>query len=109
MTAGTSLDAELVAFIQGGVSIHAASRSASHEPDLARALGCRVSADRRRVSVFLLASHCGALLADDRANGAVAVVFSLPGSHRTVQLKGKDAAVESPQDGDAVAGSAITR
>jgi hypothetical protein len=100
MTAGIALDPELAAFIQGGVSIHAASRSASRVPNLSRALGSRLSADRRRVTVFLLASHSRAMLDDFRGNGRIAVVFSLPSSHRTVQLKGDDAALETLQEGD---------
>lgn len=86
------LDPEHAAFIQGRVSIIAASRNHDNEPNLSRAIGCRVSADRRRVTLFLFAAQSGALLADVRANGAIAVVFSQPSTHRTVQLKGTDAA-----------------
>ena len=93
MTAETILDAELAAFLESGVSIHAASRDAGCVAHLSRAIGCRVDADRRRVTLFLLASQSGAILADFRANGAIAAVFSLPTSHRTVQLKGRDAAL----------------
>lgn len=97
-----ALDAEDVTFLEGGVSMHASSRDAQNVANLSRALGCRVSPDRARVTVFLLASHSGSMLADYRANGAIAVVFSLPCTHRTVQLKGEDAAVEPLQDGDHV-------
>jgi hypothetical protein len=95
-----ALDDELVAFMDGGVSIHAASRDAAHVADLSRALACRVSRDRTRVTVFLLASHSGSMLADYRANGAIAVVITLPSTHRTVQLKGEDAAVAPLEEGD---------
>jgi Pyridoxamine 5'-phosphate oxidase len=87
------LDPEHAAFVQGGVSIIAASRNANNEPSLSRAIGCRVAQDRRQVTFFLSAAQSGALLADLRANGAVAVVFSQPSTHRTLQLKGTDAAV----------------
>jgi hypothetical protein len=96
----TVLDPELAAFLQSGVSMHAASCDASRVANLSRPLGCRVSPDRTRVTVFLLASHSGGMLADMRANGRIAVVFSLPRTHRTIQLKGSDAAVEPLQDGD---------
>lgn len=99
-TPHVTLDEELVAFMQGGVSLHAASRDAGCVPNLSRAVGCRVSPDRTRVTVFLLASHSAAMLADFRANGAIALVVSLPSSHRTVQLKGLDAAIEPLQDTD---------
>ena len=96
------LDEELAAFIQRGeISIHAASRNAALESNLSRALGCRVAPGRRRVTIFLLASQSGAILADFRANGAIAAVFSQPSTHRTVQLKGTDAAVEAVEEGDA--------
>lgn len=95
-----ALDPELVAFTQGGVSMHAASRDASNVAQLSRALGIRISADRTRVTVFLLASHSGQMLADYRANGEIALVITLPSTHRTVQLKGTDAAVVALEDGD---------
>lgn len=95
-----ALDAETVAFMQGGVSMHAASCDAKLVANLSRALACRVSSERTRVTVFLLASHSGGMVADFRANGRIAVVFSLPSTHRTIQLKGADAAVEPLQDGD---------
>jgi hypothetical protein len=88
------------AFIEGGVSIIAAARDAQHEMTVSRAMGCRVSADRRRVTIFLSTVQSGALLADVRANGVIAVVFSQPTSHRAIQLKGFDAAVVplTPED-----------
>jgi hypothetical protein len=97
-----SLDAELASFVQGAVSLHAASRDARNVPSLARALGCRVSPDGQRVTIFLQASHCATMLADFRDNGAIALVASLPTTHRTVQVKGHDATLEPLQDDDAV-------
>jgi hypothetical protein len=94
------LDAETVQFMAGGVSMHVASRDANNVANLSRPVGGRVSADRTRVTVFLLASHSGAILADFRANGRIALVITLPSTHRTIQLKGEDAAVEPLQDGD---------
>jgi hypothetical protein len=94
------IDEELAAFLQSGVSVHAASRDAQNVPDMVRGLACRLSADRRRVTVFLLASQCGEMLRDFAANGAIAFVASLPSTHRTVQLKGTDAVAGPPQPGD---------
>lgn len=95
-----ALDADVVAFLEEGISIHAASRDANGVANLSRGLGCRLSPERSRLTVFLLASHSGAMLADYRANGQVAVVISLPSTHRTLQLKGIDAAVEPLLDAD---------
>lgn len=77
-----------------------ASRNASNVPSLARALGFRLSADRRRLTVFLNARQCDALLADIRASGAIAVVLNEPSTHRTIQLKGADAVVLGLEPGD---------
>lgn len=85
------IDEELAAFLQSGMSLHVASRGAGLEPRVARAVGCRVSPDRRLVTVFVLASQAGPLLGDFAANGDIAFVASYPSTHRTVQLKGRDA------------------
>ena len=94
------LDPELVAFTQQGVSMHVASCSADGVASLCRPVGIRISGDRDRVTVLLLASQAGELLADFGTNGRVALVVTLPTTHRTVQLKGDDAALEPLQDGD---------
>src|SRR6476469_7906872 len=96
------LAVDTVRFMRGGVSMHAASRDGDKVANLSRPVGSRVSADRTRVTVFLLASHSGAMLADFRANGRIALVISQPSTHRTIQLKGEDAAVEPLQEKDYV-------
>lgn len=97
-----TLDEETAAFMVAGTSMHAASRDAEGVPNLSRPVACRVSPDRTRVTVFLLASHSGAMLADFRANGRIAVVITMPSTHRTIQLKGEDAAVEALRDDDPI-------
>ena len=87
------LDSEHAEFITGGVSINVAGRDAGHETTVTRAVACRVADDRRRVTVFVSVSQSGALLADVRANGIIAVVFNEPQTHRAIQLKGTEAAV----------------
>lgn len=94
------LDEALAAFVQTGVSINAGSRGPGNVPAVARANGCRVAADRRRVTVLLPASKSAALLEAVRATGAIAVVFSEPPTHRTIQLKGTDATVVPATDED---------
>lgn len=94
------LDADNAAFVQSGASIIAASRDTGNAPTLVRAVGCRVSADRRRISVFVAPFQCPTLLQDVRTTRAIAVVFSQPSTHRTLQLKGTDAAIERLQPGD---------
>jgi len=99
MTAAAPLDSAQADFITGGVSIIAAARDDGHETTVSRAVGCRVSDDLRRVTILLAASQSGALLADVRANGSIAVVFSEPRTHRAIQLKGTDAAL-APLEAD---------
>jgi hypothetical protein len=93
-TAGEPLlDAEHAAFIQGGVSVVVGARDTGNVPRLARAIGCRVADDRRRVTVYLSAFQAATLLAAIRAQGAIAVAFNQPSTHRAYQLKGTDAEV----------------
>jgi hypothetical protein len=100
MSAPSGLDEGTAAFVQGAVAINAASRGAGNAPVLARASGCRVAPDRGRVALFLARSKSEALIDAVRATRAVAAVFSLPSSHRTVQLKGADAEIVPPAPGD---------
>ncbi len=94
------VDEELAGFLQSGVSVHAASRGATLVPCLVRGIGCRVSPDRRRVTILLLRPQCGPMLADFADNGHIAFVASRPSTHRTVQLKGTDAEAHAPAPGD---------
>jgi len=94
------LDAKLHTFIQGGVSILAASRSAGNAPCVSRATGCRVLPDGR-LQIYLPTARSERLLEAIAASGAVAVVFSQPSSHKTIQVKASDAVVLDAARGDA--------
>jgi len=94
------LDEAHAAFIQSGVSVVAASRDSANVPTLARAIACRVSPDRMRVTVFVSRAQTQALLADVRSTRVLAVVFSQPSTHRTIQLKTSDAAETTLAPGD---------
>jgi len=100
MTPPPLIDEELAAFLSGPVSIHVASRAADKVPVLVRCSGCAVSADRRRVALFLARSKSEAVIEALRATRVVAAVFTLPRSHRSVQLKGTDAELSAPAAGD---------
>lgn len=88
------------AFIQGRISITAASRDARRLPSVARAAGCRVDRAANAVTLLLPTRQCGQLLADIAATGAIAVVFSEPSTHRTLQFKGSDARASAVEAGD---------
>ncbi len=100
MSGAPLVDEELAAFLQSGLSLHVASRGEGLLPRLVRALGCRVSEDRRRVTVYLLRSQGGEMLEDFARSGAIAFVASMPSTHRTVQLKGDDARLAPPEAAD---------
>ncbi|WP_259456045.1 pyridoxamine 5'-phosphate oxidase family protein [Alicycliphilus denitrificans] len=81
------LSPEHIALVARGVSAIVASRDAQLRPSVMRAVGSRIRADGRRITVFLRRSQSQQLLADIAATGHIAVVFSDPPSHRTVQVK----------------------
>jgi hypothetical protein len=87
-------DAELAAFMQGGISLNIGACGADLRPSVARAVGCRIAQDRRTVRILVSQVQAAPVLEHVRATGALAAVFSEPATHRTVQLKGVDASVE---------------
>jgi hypothetical protein len=94
VSAATPLTEEIASFIQGSVSIILATCDASLMGSVVFAIGCRVSPDRRRVTLLVREPQAAASLADVRATGRVAVNFSLPSTNRSLQLKGNDAVIE---------------
>ncbi len=94
------LDGAHAEFISGAVSINAASCRTGGFPALARGVGCRVADDRRSVNVLFGATAAGDVLDGVRRSGSIAIVFSDPGTHRTLQLKGDDALVLRSECGD---------
>ena len=95
-----SLDAQHQAFIQSAVSISAASRAADGTAVLARSHGCALSGASRVRLVFTTAK-AHALLEAIRATGVIAVGYNEPSTHRSIQLKGDDAAVVDATPADA--------
>jgi hypothetical protein len=95
------LDEAAAAFLhRPGISITAASRDANNVSRIGRVLGCRVSSDRRKVTLFVASLQHQAFFDALKASRTVAVVFSLPSTHRTMQLKGSDAAAGALAPGD---------
>lgn len=78
-------------FIQSGLSITVAGRGERLVPSIAKAVGCRVDAAGREVTVLLFAEPAATVCRDIASNGHIAVCFSQPSTNRTVQLKGRDA------------------
>lgn len=86
-------------FISSGVSMSMAARDVRNVPSLARAYGCRLQADGR-LAVFVAPSQAAALLRDVASTQVVAVVFSRPSSHETIQIKGADARMRPLEEGE---------
>lgn len=87
------IDTELAAFMEGGISLNIGAAGADLRPCVARALGCRVSADRRTVLLLLSCAQSAGAIERIGQNGRIAAVFSQPSTHRSIQLKGSDATV----------------
>ena len=74
-----------------GVSVIVSSCGHDLTPSLMRAVGSQISPQGDRITVFLNRQQSTQLLRDVASTGRVAVVFSEPHSHRTVQLKSREA------------------
>ncbi|MBS0340643.1 MAG: hypothetical protein JSS56_08950 [Proteobacteria bacterium] len=82
------LSPEHIDMIDRGVSVIVSSRDAALRPSLMRAVGSRINADGTEITVYLARSQSRQLLQDLAASGRIAVVFSSPSTHRSVQVKG---------------------
>jgi len=85
------LDPQRLATVAKGVSAIVASCSADGRPSLMRAVGSHISTDGCEVTVYLRRSQSTQLLQDIADTGQIAVVFSEPATHRTLQLKARQA------------------
>jgi hypothetical protein len=94
------LDDRVLEFLQHRLMISVASRSPEHVPSVVRCHGFRLFQQPQRLAVFVRSRHSERVLADIRATGLVAVVFSEPSTHRTLQVKGEDAVVGMLEEGD---------
>lgn len=98
--AAALLSPDNVAFIARGVSTLVASRDAQLRPSVMRAMGSTVSPDGRCVTVYLSRFQARQLLSDLASCARIAVTFSQPASHRTLQLKARALRLRetTPQD-----------
>lgn len=73
--------------VAGGVSTIASACDAALRPSVMRAVGSTLNANGTWVSVFLARRQSRQLLQDLAHHGRIAVVFSQPSTHRTLQVK----------------------
>lgn len=89
-----------IALMARGVSVIAASRDARNKPSIMRAVGSHVSADGTQITVYLSRPQSHQLIQDVTATGMLAVVFSEPSSHRSIQVKGVAAVIRDGTTSD---------
>lgn len=94
------VDVQALGLLRRAVSVIVATRDAALQPHVVRALGFRLDAATGRVAVLLDEAASSEVVADARANGQVAVVFSEPSTHCSIQLKGRDARIEPTHESD---------
>ena len=95
------LPVDLLAMMERGVSVIVASRDADLRPSIMRAVGSHVAEGGRAITVFVTRRQSRQLLQDIAATGHVAVVFSEPATHRTVQVKATRASLRNATAADA--------
>jgi hypothetical protein len=80
---------ELLEFMESGVSTLIGTRSRELLPECARGCGAVVGTDRHSLTVFVAEALAQRTLANLADNGEIAITFSRPVDHRTLQVKGK--------------------
>lgn len=100
--AGGALTPELVEFCLSGLSIVLASCDSAGRPLVGRGLACRIE-DGGRMRVVLRRVSNRALLDAVESGGRLAVTFTQPSTHRSIQVKAQvaTAAESDPADGPA--------
>ncbi len=94
------IPAHLLEPMRRGVSVIVASRDAAMRPSIMRAVGSDVAADGSEVTVYVSRRQSRQLVQDVAASGEVAVVFSEPATHRTVQVKSSQAQLRNAGPAD---------
>jgi hypothetical protein len=82
------LPKELVDLVEGGGSIMVGTRDDDLQPDAARAVGAKVSADRRRITLYLPSTAGAQALANLAKHPFLAVGLVSPMDHVAIQMKG---------------------
>lgn len=94
------LPSELVDFVEAGVSILVGTRDGDNRPEVIRGVGARVSKDRTALTLYIHEEWGARALANIRANGHVAVGFSRPVDHTSIQVKGKATTIVPSTESD---------
>jgi hypothetical protein len=100
MAAGALLPPDLLALIARGVSTIVGSRDLAHRPSIMRAVGSSVAPDGRCITVYLSRRQSRQLIQDVATTGQLAVVFSEPATHKSVQVKATGAVIRNAEAAD---------
>jgi hypothetical protein len=83
------LSEEHVTFVESGVSVLVGTRDSNMRPFGIRGMGVKVHADRKTLTVYVPNPTGERTLANLRDNGRIALTFTRPIDHRSMQLKGR--------------------
>jgi hypothetical protein len=97
---GRTLPGDLVEFFESGVSILVGTRDAGLRPSCARAMGAAVHESKRTVTIHLPEAVSARTVENLRDNGRIAVTFSRPLTHYSIQIKGTCTGVRPSGDDD---------
>jgi S-adenosylmethionine:tRNA-ribosyltransferase-isomerase (queuine synthetase) len=92
------LPADLVEFFESGVSILVATRDAALRPTCVRAMGASVRRADNVVTIYVPEVVSSRTVTNLGDNGQVAVTFSRPLTHYSIQIKGTCAAPRRSDD-----------
>jgi len=82
------LTAELVEYMESGVSLLVGTRDAALRPTSARGFGVEIDVAGDAATVFLPAPGAALTLSNLRENGQIALTFARAFDHRSLQVKG---------------------
>lgn len=92
------MDKQLASFLEEGLAIHIATRSASLAPGGARVPAVKVDEDGEHLVAFVPKVSAAPILRDVEDNGQVALVFTRPVDERGCQVKGVAAGVREARE-----------
>lgn len=90
------LDETVLRFLDRSLSVNVATSDRDGRPLVARAVAARVAPGGERLTVLIDGRANGALVAAVAETGRLAVVFTEPSTHRSIQIKDDAASVAAP-------------
>jgi hypothetical protein len=100
VTDAAMVPADLVDFLQSGISILVGTRDAVLQPATLRAMGASVGRSRSALTVYVPEATGAQTIANLRDNGRIAVAFSRSIDHRSIQVKGRCTTIRQSGEDD---------